>query len=400
MLKRKKSGKLQLVFLALTVSVILGAGMVLAYWEQKGDSVNILTMSSYKAEIVEKYRIPSHVDPAESIKKEVNVKNSGTVDILIRVAVEKMFGTKNGEVFEEDKSLDGEMIEIMFHSKYWQKGKDGWFYYKEILKAGEMTKEPLMDSYRLSEKAGNEYKGKEGHIVVTMESVQADQNAADIWGTEIKQVGIVWPDVPSGRETNVVYQGKEDGFKIRGDGTDLFAMFKNLTPGCSRIQKIRVTNPSNENVEIFLHAEDMEQPETFGGQEDLVGQLLHSYAFIELWEESSVLYRGAVGKKLQDADAGEKISLGIFLPGQEKTLTVKLALSPEMDNRFQNLTARVKWVFTARGEDGTVVKSQVPVTGDDTEIRIWFLCLWVGAAAFAAAVWLKRRRRKKRTCGL
>lgn len=399
MMERKKGRKMKAGIPILMVSFMLFTWIIPAYWEQTADSVNILTMSSYKAEIVEKYRIPSHVDPSERVEKMVNVKNSGTVDILVRVAVEKMFGTTDGEVFEKDKSLDGEMIEIMFHSKYWQEGKDGWFYYKEILKAGEMTKEPLMDSYRLSEKAGNEYKGKEGHIVVTMESVQADERAANLWGTEIKQMGIVWPDVPSGEETNVVYQGKENGFKILGDGTDLFAMFKNLTPGCSRIQKIKVSNKSNENVEIFLHAEETKQPEISGRQKELAEQLLHDYALIELWEENGILYSGPVGKKLQGSDANGKISLGIFGPEQEKTLTVKLALSPEMDNRFQKLMAKVKWIFTARGEDGTVIKGRVPVTGDDTKTGIWLLLLWVGASVFAAVVWPKRKRRKKKLCG-
>ncbi|MDO5540166.1 MAG: BsaA family SipW-dependent biofilm matrix protein [Eubacteriales bacterium] len=397
MTERKKPGKLQIMVIILIISAVFLVGTGFAYWERIGNSLNILTMSSYKAEIVEKYRIPSHVNPAESVEKSVNVKNSGTVDILVRAGVKKVFGTRNGEEFIEDKNLDGEMIEIKFASKYWQEGKDGWFYYKDILKAGEMTKEPLMDSYRLSEKAGNEYKGKEGHIVVTMESVLADENGADIWGTEIKQLGIVWPDAPSGKETIVKYCGKEEGFEIQGDGTDLFAMFKNLTPGCSRIQKIEILNSSKENIEIFLHAEEIKQPGISDQQTELIRKLLQDHAMIELQEENDVLYSGAAGKKFREDGENGKISLGNFSPGQKKILTVKLTLSPEMDNRFQSLTAKVKWIFSARGEDGTTVKTEVPVTGDGTEIENWILCLWAGITVFTVAIWLKGRRRKKKT---
>ena len=41
------------------------------------------------------------------------------------------------------------------------------------------------------------------------------------------------------------------------------------------------------------------------------------------------------------------ISLGEFKPGAGKNLIVKLSLSEEMDNEYQELLGKVKWVFSA-----------------------------------------------------
>lgn len=365
---------------------ILLAETVFAYWEQMRDTVNVLTMACCKAEIVEKYREPSSVEPAGTVEKQVNVRNSGTADILVRVSVKKMFGSNVDGNFREDKSLDGEMIEIQFHSKYWQKGDDGWFYYKEVLKAGESTREPLMDSYRLSQRAGNAYKGKEGHIVISMEAIQADESAAEVWGEEWKKTGIVWPNAPKMRETGVDYCGKEKGFRILGDGTDLFAMFKNLTPGCGRGQKIRLKNESEETVELFLHAENMEQ------EGEMIKQFLEKYAVIELKDEEKTLYEGPVGGMAGENPAEKKISLGVFEKGQEKNLVVNLHLLPEMDNQFQKFAANVKWIFTARGEDGTAITSAAPTTGDPSRGWKWILCMVIaGITAAGLGMGMKRR---------
>lgn len=56
-----------------------------AFWTIQSRTDNVLTMASYKAQIVEEYNVPAHVNPSETVKKKVHVKNEGTVDILVRV---------------------------------------------------------------------------------------------------------------------------------------------------------------------------------------------------------------------------------------------------------------------------------------------------------------------------
>lgn len=372
-----------------------------AAWSVSGSTWNFLTMDSYQTVIEEEYEIPQSVNPAQEISKIVNVKNTGTVDALIRVRVEKAFGERKSDgTFEEDTSLDPELIEIMFRKTHWIEKSDGYFYYQDILKAGETTKEPLFSSYRLSEKAGNDYRNKDAQIVVLMESVQAQGDAVSIWGKTYKELGIIRPEGEDGIDTAVHYLGKEDGFDITKSKTDLFASFKNLAPGCARTQKIQLFNDSSEKVELFLHAEAAGQEAMSQEQLQMVRKLLDEYGTIEITDSQKVLYQGAVsGVSATGSNMRHNISLGTINAGKEKELTVRLSLSPEMDNRYQKLTGKVKWVFSAVGENasGTWPVSVVmpPKTGDDTAIVMWFV-LFIFHICLIGGICVWRRKRGRR----
>lgn len=328
--------------------------MAFAYWHADGDTDNILTMARYQNRIVEEYEIPEHVDPGTEIDKVVNVKNTGDVDTIIRLSVEKVFGTKKADgTFEKDETLDPEMIEISYNSTSWNKKDDGYFYYKDILKAGKTTKEPLFTSYTLSRKAGNAYKGKEARIIVRMESIQAEGNAVSLWGMTYKDLGITAPKVPESEASRVIYLGRNKGFDIRSKRTDLFSGFKNLLPGCSRTQKIYIENDSDEEVEIFLRADTARQNKMNERQQELVLQMLEKYAAIKITHGDRTIYEGPVYGNLDKKSNTMKndISLGRFKAGNEEELKVKLSMDPAMDNEFMKLTGKVKWIFTAEGED-------------------------------------------------
>lgn len=345
--------------------------MVFAYWKTAGDTDNILTMARYQNRIVEEYKVPDHVDPGAEIDKVVNVKNTGSVDTIVRLSVEKMFGDRKADgTFEKDEELDPEMVEISYNTTSWTQKADGYFYYKDILKAGKTTKEPLFTSYKLSMKAGNAYKGKEARIIVRMESVQAEGNAVSIWGVTYKDLGITEPKAPESTPTRVTYLGKEKGFDITSKKTDLFAGYKNLLPGCSRTQKIYIENDSEETVEIFLRADTAEQNRMSKKQLKLVEQMLKQYAAIEITYGKETIYKGPVygnpdkksaamkndtmkNNSIKNDSMKNDISLGTFKANKEKTLTVKLSMDPAMDNEFMSLTGKVKWIFTAEGKDNT-----------------------------------------------
>lgn len=388
----KKTG----TFLMTVIFILCCAVMGYAFWSIQSRTDNVLTMASYKAGIVEKYQVLQHVDPSGKIEKRVEVKNEGTVDILVRVSVKKAFGVrgKDGKL-KEDASLDPDMIQIAFNHRFWKKLDDGWFYYKDILRAGETTKEPLMEAYTLSPQAGNQYKGKDAEIVVCMESVQADKDAVSVWKVRREELDIIWPDAPKAEKTAVTFHGKEKGFSTTAGNTDLFSAFKNLSPGCARTQQIVVENRAREPAEIFLRAENAGQENMSEEQRILVRQLLTKYALIEVTGESGLIYKGAVCGQDGEASMRQDISLGKFAAGEKKTLTVKLSLSPGMDNRFQKLTGRVAWIFSAHGEDGTVTEKRVPVTEDGTRILMWTVLLAASGIALAIALWAERRDRRK-----
>lgn len=363
----------------------------LAYWNVTGKTINVLTSSAYRAEIEEEYEVPSHVNPGDSIDKSVNAVNTGTVDILVRIKVEKQFGTRleNGMLLV-DGNLDPQLIEIRYNQNFW-KYRNGFWYYTEVLEAGEKTKEPLFEQYTVSAKAGNAYKGKDADIAVTLESIQAEGDAVALWGIQKKDLGIEYKTKKQDIVTRVTYAGREQGFAFQGTGTDLFANFKNLLPGCARTQRIMIENTSGEKVELFLSAQAAKQEHMSEEQRKMVYLMLSKYVWITVKQEEEILYSGPVDGNIHKTgqSMGEAISLGSFLSDQEKELIVTLSVSPEMEHDMQLLSGRVQWNFSAKGQEkGQITVSQmIPKTGDETAWHIYGISMLVCAGIF---LWMIR----------
>lgn len=379
--------------MCLFLGVTALASAAYRYWYVVGDTNNTITMSNYQNRIEEEYEVPDHVDPGAEINKVVNVKNTGSVATLVRVSVDKQFGTyKKDGTFAKDENLNPEMIEITYNTSSWKAGADGFFYYKDILKPGTTTKEPLFTSFKLSPWIGEDYEGKDARIVVSMESVQAEGDAVSLWGVTYKYLGITALEGTNADPTWVIYQGRNDGFDIATERTDLFASFKNLLPGCSRTQRIYVENDSDETVEIFLRADKAHQKEMSDEQSRLVNQMLNEYAAIEIMNGEETIYEGPVSGNLSGARQTMKndISLGMFIPHNIETLKVKLSLSPDMDNKFLELSGKVKWVFMAKGADGEEVSTVHPAQTDD-ENSVCLFAILVCISIFALFILWKKR---------
>lgn len=373
---------------------MLSGSAILGYWKITGNSGNILTMASFQNQIEEEYRVPSHVNPGQTVDKIVNVKNTGTADSRIRVKIRKMFGDRKADgSFVEDTELDPEMILIQCNDSCWKKMPDGYYYYTEILKAGSKTKEPLFKTYTLDKNAGNEYRKKEARIVVMMEAVQAQDAVEELWGVADRDLGISRPDDYKQETTEVIYLGQRGGFQMTESDTDLFASFKNLTPGCARTQMIRLENKSSEEVQLYLRTEAAGQKSMDANTSRLVAELLEKYAAIDISGSQGSIYRGPVSGNLRGSGSTmkEDIYLGTFQANQQKKIQVKLALSEDMDNEFSNLTGKVRWVFTAKGEDEkTVTSAYAPTTGDSTETGMWIALLGFSAFFLIAAFSVER----------
>lgn len=365
----------KIIIAASAACYLFSSVSVYAAWTANSSTDNYLSMGSYKTSIEEEYAQPDHVDPSQEVSKIVNVKNSGSVGTFVRVAVEKQIGDIDGDGnFTQDTELDPEMIQIQYNTTVWRDGGDGYFYYLKELGPGETTEEPLFRSYKLSENTDNAYRKKQGHIIVKMESIQAEGNAISVWGKTVSDLGIQYQEPKQeSKDTSVTFLGQDKGFDIASTKTDLFANFKNLMPGTSRTQTIKVANTSSKEVEISLKAEAVEQDKMSQTQLALVDKLLNEYAQITIQTDGNTIYKGPVSGKteLQNTAA----SLGKYPADSAKDMTVSLSVSPDMDNQYLDLLGKVRWVFTATGEDenspgtgtpGKPVSASVstPKTGD------------------------------------
>lgn len=378
------------VFLLLCFSGICAS----AYWTVTGKTVNMITTAAFRAEIEEQYEIPAYVNPGMAIDKTVNVVNTGTVDMFIRIKIEKKFGNRDLKGhFVSDDSLDPNLIEIAYNQSFW-KYVDGYWYYTEVLEAGERTREPLFETYRISARAGNNYKDKDAEIIVSMESVQAEGNAISMWEVQKEDLGIFYEMKKKNETTGVTYEGQEKGFSFECDETDLFANFKNLLPGCARTQQITIKNSSDESIELFLHAEAIRQDQMTNQQRKLVDLLLSKYASITIKHDNKIIYEGPVNGNLDGSGQtlGEKICLGKYSAKERQNLTVTLSVSPEMEHDMQVLCGKVQWIFTAKGQEKEMLVSQnIPKTADTTPLFL------VGTGVIGSMIVLMYEMKKRIT---
>lgn len=324
-------------------------------WKISGRAQNVLTTASFSNRIIEEYQIPDHVDPGQKISKIVNVKNTGTRDSFIRLRVTGVLGTRTSEdQFLPDPELNPAMIQMEFNTKRWKQLEDGYWYYMDVLEPGKTTEEPLLKSYQLCKEADNRYKGKNGEILVELESIQASSTALEeLWKIKKEVLGVRENKCRACDTITKVTVNKDSRIVINEGDADLFANFKNLLPGCARTQSIKVNNQRGKNVNLYLKAEKVSEKSQSEEMKKKTQRFLEKYAFIQVKEGKKVLYQGAVSGKTKGTGQPmtKGISLGSFPNGVKKELTVKLWVDTEMDNAYQNLAGKIDWVFYGEETD-------------------------------------------------
>lgn len=419
----KRKGHILLCLSLAAVFVISAAGTTLAAWTAVDTSDHVINTAGVSGRIVEEYEGAEEIYPGSTTEKVVNVENTGAADSVIRIKVEKAWGSERDEdgnlVVDETISTDN--ILINYNTAYWQYDEeDGYFYYKGVLAPGETTAEPLFESFTIDEAStGAEYAGLTADIRVIMECVQAAFEGSSIWGKTLTDLGITYTAAEKEQMvTEAEFQDPETGFVFTPtDETtytvsvqDLFYNFKNLLPGETVSQTITVTNSYTESMEIFLRAEEIEQS-LAQGQEELVERLLKEYAVILVTDEDGqVVYYGPIWGNLDSAGSNpvtmtNDVSLGTFAPGETKTLNVQVQIDPEMGNEYQDLWGLIRWVWTAQGDEGTTTETPVdtpstdtPKTGDNTDLLLYAsACMASGAGLILALILGRKKQREEET---
>lgn len=299
-------------------------------WASSGGTTNYVTTPTFGTEIIEEYNPPASVFPGQYIDKIVNIKNTGDIQALVRVSLEKYF---------EDESLDPEMIILDINEDDW-KFVNGYYYYKDILGSGETTKSPLLRGFTIDQSAGMEYTLQDAHIVVNSESVQYANEGISLWedvSYEMLRIQEPSPSNITPQDTKVVFLDKSKGFNIEMTKDDLFINFKELLPGDIKTQHIRVSNDYSEPVLIRLSGMLSKD-----SSEELKN-LMFKYVTIQITDEDGdVVYKGAVG-----GDPKFNAVLGVFASKEERLYTVTAYVSKDLDSSFYNLVGSVDWEFTA-----------------------------------------------------
>ncbi len=400
----KKLTSYIIVLVVLVIVFVTSAGSTLAAWSVQSDTVNKITIGSVKGLVMEEYIQNQTVMPGSTVNKVVTVKNTGDIDARIRVRIDKAWGASrddDGNLIA-DHSLNTDNIRITYDSTKWYYDKaDGYFYYLDVLSPGAATAVPLMKEFTVDKEIGNEYKNMQADIVVHMECVQAMGDGIRVWSDNPRVLGSYLPGPGKTAVAEVAFTGSTDGFTFKTSGGDLFVNFKDLIPGESQSQVIKISNVFSQKTEVFLRADFIDQTHATPENRELIEKLLKQYAVITITaDDGTVIYKGPVwGNPDIDSHGTDSakyfISLGRFDAGTSKNLTVSLSLDSAMDNRYQNLLGLVKWTFAAEGREAEY--TPVTKTGERNQTILSLSLLLISGSLICILEVHRRRKDKKQT---
>ncbi len=170
--------KRKLLILSVLVICIasLTAGTV-AFFTSEDKAHNVITTGSVEIAVQEwadeAKQVPfadlEGVLPGAAVTKIAEVKNIGASEAWIRVRVEKSMQLGNELI------PDSGVIGLNLNTEDWTVGQDGYLYYNEALKPGEVTA-PIFTTVTFSAKMGNEYRDVKVNVDVEAEAVQTANN--------------------------------------------------------------------------------------------------------------------------------------------------------------------------------------------------------------------------------
>lgn len=355
---------------------------------------NAVTTGKVKIQIQEKYDpeegknlVPSPPDHLKKITKTVKIGNLAA-PAFVRVRFDKVWGTGQGQHFQPCKPpLDTDNIQLFFkEDTAWQLINDGTYDWYYVSLAEGAVSDTLLESFAFV--AGDhdqDYVGKVAHINVIAEAIQTKNNALEsTWQvtygegnqtftqlTEpfkgepaVIQVATETTKICFTGDTHVTGIGFEESqqFPIGG----LFTNFNDLYPGDRRQQTITLVNETRKSAVYQLVMKAATQDETLEEAEDLeairekVQELLYN-GLVTLKitaTDGTVIYNGPVGgnEGTLTTQPGTYttgyLTLGTLEGRRQADIVLDLTVSPEMDESYQALLAKVDWMLQAKWTEG------------------------------------------------
>lgn len=205
----KIKNKKPLIALALVAFIGTVLGTV-AYYTNTATFSNIFKTKPYSTEVTEHFESPEDWTPGTTTDKTITVKNTGEVDVAVRVKFEGSWQSAKGTALDGKVNGSEEAAILNFAegivegtNENWEKKEDGYYYYKKTL-APQGTTETLLESVTFNKNApasescstssdegahtstttctsdGTGYDGATYTLKVTIETIQADAKD-EVW---------------------------------------------------------------------------------------------------------------------------------------------------------------------------------------------------------------------------
>lgn len=124
--KRINLNKKLLIVLVISLLTILGSAI--AYFTTSSEMENYFKTALYQNEIVEQFTSPDNWTPGTTTDKTITVKNTGSINMAVRIKYEEEWVSANGNKLDL-KDSEGNVASIINFNEGWIKDSDGYFYY-------------------------------------------------------------------------------------------------------------------------------------------------------------------------------------------------------------------------------------------------------------------------------
>ena len=165
-----------LILSVLAICIATLAAGTLAYFTSEEKAHNVITTGGVEIAVQEwedenkqtPFEDLEGIMPGMTVTKIAEIKNTGASDAWIRVLI-----TKNIQL-AGDGTPNTALVEPELNIADWTE-KDGYYYYKEALKPGEVTA-PIFTAVTFKPEMGNEYQNATATVDVSAQAVQTANN--------------------------------------------------------------------------------------------------------------------------------------------------------------------------------------------------------------------------------
>lgn len=165
-----------LILSVLAICIATLAAGTLAYFTSEGKAHNVITTGGVEITVQEwadedkqtPFEDLEGIMPSMTVTKIAEIKNTGASDAWIRVLI-----TKNIKL-QGEGTPDTGLVELTLNTTDWTE-KDGYYYYNEPVKPGEVTA-PIFTAVTFKPEMGNEYQNATATVDVSAQAVQTANN--------------------------------------------------------------------------------------------------------------------------------------------------------------------------------------------------------------------------------
>ena len=168
--KEKIYKKYSLLWISVIALVVLDISVasVSAYFSDREEKRNRITVGDSNIEIVEEFDPPEKIEPGSHFTKKVCMKNLGKSDCFIRCRLE----------LSSEEILP--YLEFDIDKAKWSLEEDGYYYYREAVGVKKQTTN-LLEEIQIKENAPSEVTEKGFSVLVYAESYQQGKFEKNQW---------------------------------------------------------------------------------------------------------------------------------------------------------------------------------------------------------------------------